>query len=237
MYIMDAAGQQVSSASEHQASRRRRPRNSLSLGEVVDAAIGVVEERGLSALTIRSVAERLGASPMSVYNYVENREALELAMLEQVTSGLPVEVDGVDALARLTTRLRGLHDHLARYRWALQLVTSGDLVPTNSFPFADACIGEFIELGLAPATAIYSYGACWHLVLGELLDRHPGPMRKVDGRTQREQALRSMDSEEYPNYVQVLDVLDPSDAPPPCQFDRTLDILLPGLIAAGRRSG
>jgi AcrR family transcriptional regulator len=237
MYNMESARQQGFSAREPEAPRRRRPRNSLSLGEVVDAAIGVVEERGLSALTIRSVAERLGASPMSVYNYVENREALELAMLEQATSGLPVEVEGTDPLARLTTRLRGLHDHLARYRWALQLVTSGDLVPTNSFRFADACIGEFIALGLAPATAIYSYGACWHLVLGELLDRHPGPTRKVDGRTQREQALRSMNSEEYPNYVRVLGVLDPSDAPPPCHFDRTLDILLHGLLAAGRESG
>ena len=237
MYIMEPPRQQGSSARDPEASRRRRPRNSLSLSEVVGAAIGVVEERGLSALTIRSVAERLGASPMSVYNYIENREALELAMLEEVTAGLPVDVDGADALARLTMRLRGLHDHLARYRWALQLVTSGDLVPTNSFRFADACIGEFIELGLAPATAIYSYGACWHLVLGELLDRHPGPPRIVDGRTQRERALRSMDSEEYPNYVQVLGVLDPSDAPPPCQFDRTLDILLHGLVAAGRPPG
>ena len=236
MYIMRPAGQQRSSRSEAPPSRSRRPRNSLSLDEIVSAAIDIVTEHGLPALTIRSVANRLGASPMSVYNYIENRQALELAMLEAVTAGLPVEVEGTDARARLTTRMRGLHDHLADYRWALQLVTSGDLVPTNSFPFANACIGELIELGLTPADAIYSYGACWHLVLGELLDRHPGPTRKLDGRTQRENALREMDPDDFPHYVQVIDVLDPSEGPPPCQFSRTLDILLRGLIAEGRAS-
>lgn len=233
MYAMELPRQSAASPRAG-AVRPRRPRNSLSLREIVDAAIDIVENGGLSALTIRSVAARLRASPMSVYNYVENRQALEVAMLEHATSELPVDVDGPDALARLTHRLRGLHDHLARYRWALQLVTSGDLVPTNSFRFADACIGEFIELGLAPATAIYSYGACWHLVLGELLDRHPGPVRRIDGYTQRERALGGMNPEEYPNYVQVLNVLDPTDAPPPCQFDRTLRILLDGLLAEGR---
>ena len=234
MYIMKATGQQPFSRSRPATSRSRRARNSLSLDEIVRAAIEIVTEHGLPALTIRSVATRLAAAPMSVYNYVENRQALELAMLEAVTAGLPVEVEETDALARLTARMRGLHDHLADYRWALQLVTSGDLVPTNSFPFANACIGDFIELGLTPADAIYSYGVCWHLVLGELLDRHPGPTRKLDGRTQRESALREMDPDDHPHYVQVIDVLDPSEGPPPCQISRTLDILLHGLIADGR---
>lgn len=206
-----------------------RSHKGLSRDAVVQAALDVVEERGLDALTIRAVATRLGSSPMSVYNHAADREDLLVGMLEAATADLPHEADDLEPLDRLRRRYRGVHDHLARKTWVLHVLVRGDLVATNTFVLADACIGDFLALGLAPADAIYAHGVCWHLMLGELLDRHPEPPKRTP--TQRELALRTMDVAAYPNYAHVISVLDPTDAPPACQFVRSLDVLLAGIVS------
>jgi AcrR family transcriptional regulator len=205
-----------------------RSHKGLTRESVVRAAVKVVEEGGLQALTMRAVAKRLGSSPMSVYNHATDRDDLLVGMLEAAIDGIPFRIDEPDALARLTARYLATHDHLASRAWALQVLIRGDLIATNSFGVANACIGDLLELGLAPADAIYAHGVAWHLMLGELLDRHPAPPKSTP--TQRELALRGMDVTQYPNYAHVLSVLDPTDAPPPCQFERTIALALPGVV-------
>jgi AcrR family transcriptional regulator len=48
------------------------PRVGLTQGRVVDAALALVDERGLAALTIAAVAERCGVAPPSLYKHVSN---------------------------------------------------------------------------------------------------------------------------------------------------------------------
>jgi AcrR family transcriptional regulator len=48
----------------------------LDADEIVAAAIGILQERGLDALSMRNVAERLGVSPMPLYTRVGNKAAL-----------------------------------------------------------------------------------------------------------------------------------------------------------------
>lgn len=43
---------------------------------IIDAAVEIVTDQGLEALSIRSVAAHLGLSPMSVYRYVESKNDL-----------------------------------------------------------------------------------------------------------------------------------------------------------------
>jgi AcrR family transcriptional regulator len=206
-----------------------RSHKGLSRSSVVRAALDLVADGGLDRLTIRAVATRLGVSPMAVYNHATDRDDLLVGMLEAATADLPYAADDPDPVDRLRRRYLGVHDHLVRQGWVLQVLMRGDLVATNSFSLADACIGDLLELGLAPADAIYAHGLCWHLMLGEMLDRHPPPPKHTP--TQRELALRSMDVTAYPHYAHVISVLDPTDAPPPCQFPRSLDVLLTGIVA------
>ena len=205
-----------------------RSHKGLTRGAVVLAAIEIVEADGLDALTVRAVAKRLGSSPMSVYNHAEDRDDLLVGMLEAGLADLPIAARGGLPADRLTQRYTGLHDYLAARTWIPRVLISGTLVATASFAFADACIGDFLEAGLAPADAIYAHGVIWHLLLGEILDRHPDAPPATP--TQRERALRAMDVTAYPNYAHVLSVLDPTDAPPPCQFPRSLALTLDGVL-------
>src|SRR5256885_3000732 len=45
--------------------------------EIAAAALEIVDEAGLSALSMRSLAAALGTGPMTVYNYVADKAGLE----------------------------------------------------------------------------------------------------------------------------------------------------------------
>lgn len=85
----------------------RGPKPVLSVEEVVRAAIGVADTVGLSALSMRRVAEGLGISTMSLYTYVPGKAELVDVMLDAVmgeTVGSDVAGDGwrgrLEAVAR-----------------------------------------------------------------------------------------------------------------------------------------
>jgi len=56
--------------------RRKGPARSVSVEQVVDAALDLADESGLTAVTMRAVAERVGVSAMSVYTYVPGKPEL-----------------------------------------------------------------------------------------------------------------------------------------------------------------
>ncbi|MEU7115175.1 TetR/AcrR family transcriptional regulator C-terminal domain-containing protein [Streptomyces sp. NPDC046182] len=68
---------------------RRGPRQGLSVDAVVDAAIGLADEGGLDALTMRAVAQRLGVTPMTLYTYVPGKAELLDLMLDLVFQRMP----------------------------------------------------------------------------------------------------------------------------------------------------
>ncbi len=56
-------------------TRRKRSRP-LTRDEILDAALRIVDEEGLEALTMRKLGAALGVDPMMLYRHVPNKEAL-----------------------------------------------------------------------------------------------------------------------------------------------------------------
>ena len=57
-------------------ARRKGPARSVTVAQIVDAALSLVDADGLTALTMRAVADRVGVSTMSVYTYVPGKPEL-----------------------------------------------------------------------------------------------------------------------------------------------------------------
>jgi len=91
---------------------RRGPKPSRSVDEVIQAAIGLADSEGLSALSMRRVAEALGLSPMSLYTYVPSKAELVDLMLDRVSAEIE---DPGPALEGWRAKL----ENLARQRWAM----------------------------------------------------------------------------------------------------------------------
>src|SRR5215207_6107774 len=61
---------------------RRGPKPSLSVEQIVSAAVEVADDEGLAALSMQRVAERLGFTTMSLYRYVPGKGELIDLMLD-----------------------------------------------------------------------------------------------------------------------------------------------------------
>jgi AcrR family transcriptional regulator len=64
--------------------RMRRPKGATTREAVIDAALRVVDQVGVSALTIRAVASAAGTPPMSLYSHFANKEELLDLMYQAV---------------------------------------------------------------------------------------------------------------------------------------------------------
>src|SRR5262249_61549462 len=70
-----------------QARTRTRPRP-LDRDVVLHAAVELVERDGLEALRMRRLGAALGIEAMSLYHYVENKDALLDGIVETVVAGM-----------------------------------------------------------------------------------------------------------------------------------------------------
>ena len=64
----------------------------LDADEIVAAAIVILRERGLDAVSMRNVADRLGVSPMPLYTRVGNKAALIDAVADHLLLASALEL-------------------------------------------------------------------------------------------------------------------------------------------------
>ncbi len=99
------------------------PRAGLSTAAVVDAALEIVDEQGLDALTLTAVAGRTGVAAPSLYKHVgslaELRALVGVRVLEELAERFTAAVvgrSGDDAVATLLRTYRGyVQERPARY--------------------------------------------------------------------------------------------------------------------------
>lgn len=174
----------------------RDGRPELSVSAIAAAGRRVVERDGLDALSMRNVAAELDTAATSLYRHVADRDALLLAILEDIAAGLPVGVPGRTPRKRLRNRLVAAHDYMADHVWVLHILIRGELIAENAFGFSNACLQDFLDAGLTVRTASAAFRACWHLIIGELLDEHP--LAAPRDPSQRSLAMARIDSAAYP---------------------------------------
>ena len=104
----------------------RGPRPALTVPRIVEAAVALADAEGLAALSMRRVAERLGAGAMSLYRYVPGKGELVDVMLDTVLGAMPREP--WPAAATWRQRLeRVARDNLElalRHPWTLQVAAT-----------------------------------------------------------------------------------------------------------------
>nr|WP_204745571.1 TetR/AcrR family transcriptional regulator C-terminal domain-containing protein [Glycomyces paridis] len=89
---------------------------------VLRAAVGVADEGGVGALTMRGLAESLGVEAMSLYHHVANKEAVLDGLVEVVMAEIEAAVAGLDGSggwkAAMRRRVLAAREVLLRHPWA-----------------------------------------------------------------------------------------------------------------------
>lgn len=93
--------------------------------EVLDAALALLDEVGLDALTTRRLAERLGVQPGALYRHFPSKAALLDAMVEQVAaSGVSGAEPGGDWAGRIRWMASGVREAMLSRRDGARLLTT-----------------------------------------------------------------------------------------------------------------
>jgi AcrR family transcriptional regulator len=93
----------------------------LGRADVLDAAITIADEHGLEAVTLRSVAGRLGVTPMALYRHVESKDDLLDGMADELYAGLALPDAGGDWWDGLAAAARSTRRALLAHPWAVPL--------------------------------------------------------------------------------------------------------------------
>ncbi len=124
----------------------RRP---LHRDRVVAEAMALADEPGLTALSMRALAGRLGVEAMSLYHHVAGKEALLDAMVDAVFAELHLPVIDADWRAELRARSVSGRAALLRHRWAVGLMDSRRTPGAESLRHHDAVLGCLLTSGFS----------------------------------------------------------------------------------------
>jgi AcrR family transcriptional regulator len=162
----------------------KRSQFELGPDEIIETAIDILREQGLDAVSMRSVASRLGVSPVPLYSRVGNKEALLDAMADHLLADLapPSSHDEAwtDYAARWARELRS----------RLRLTRDSRLIlgpPRHAYveasrPLVDAMRGE----GLAADAAVQGCRLLmWATVGFVAMEAGAAPPPRGTGRTRR----------------------------------------------------
>jgi AcrR family transcriptional regulator len=132
-----------------QRPEQTEARAPLSKERVLRAAVALAARDGIESLTMRKLADELGAGAMSLYHYVPNKEALLDGMVDIVFGELepaPTDVDWKTAMRRRAISMR---EALNRHRWAVGLMESRATPGPASFRHHNATLGCLREGGFS----------------------------------------------------------------------------------------
>ena len=96
----------------------------LSKARVVAEAIQLADHDGIDALSMRRLADALGAGAMSLYHYVANKEDLLDAMIDLVFDEIELPADDTDWQSAIRRRGLSARRVLTRHPWAIGLMES-----------------------------------------------------------------------------------------------------------------
>lgn len=198
---------------------------SLSLERIVATAVELLDTEGIDGLTMRRLADRLGAGAMSLYWHVDNKErvfdlALDSVLAYRERRRGPAEPDWRGDVVHMLEDWRA---GMLRHPWAAALLPRRALGP-NILMRLELLSGTLSRAGVADADLNAAIWSLWNYVMGATVTRTSfGPT--AEDRAAAQQRLAGL-GERYPT-IGRSDLLLDSDWDG--TFRRGLDFLLDGL--------
>ena len=210
----------------------------LSADRVLDGAMVLADEIGIDALTIRRLADALGAKPMSIYHHVPSKEAILDGMVDRVFAEIerpPADLGWRDAIRCRCLSARAV---LARHPWAAPLMESRTNPGPETLGHHDAVVECLLRGGLPMVLVAHAYALLDSYVYGFALQEANLPETGGDG---MHELVESMSAHlgPYPHLrrMTVEHILVPGyDFK--AEFEYGLDLILDGLVReAGEMPG
>lgn len=187
------------------ANPRAKPRAALTRERVLRAALRQADEGGLERLTIRNLADVLGAAPMALYRHVANKDDLVDGLVDLVFGEVDLPPSGTNWKTAMRQRAQSLRDVLSRHRWAIGLMESRRNPGPANLRHHDSVIGNLRHAGFSMAMAAHAYSVLDAYIYGFALTKMNLPFETSDDIAEvAHDMLEPFPVNEYPNLVAFL---------------------------------
>jgi len=116
--------------------------------EILDAALAIADKSGLDGVSMRTVAEHVGVTPMALYRHFNNKLALLDGMVERLVTSLPLERATGTWDERLTTLANAYRGLAQRHPWSAQLLFSRPSVTPDAVRVTEFIYAALREAGV-----------------------------------------------------------------------------------------
>ncbi|OHU30969.1 hypothetical protein BKG76_04515 [Mycobacteroides franklinii] len=197
--------------------------------EIAIAALELVDTRGLSALSMRSLATALGTGPMTLYNYVEGKEGLEELVVAAVMATVPARRPSADWRADVDRIARDIWTAVRKHPAAISLVLTRRMSAPVGFAVIDALIAALARGGLDGESRLAAFRA----VLGFALGSAQAGLGEDASRAAT--LIGAVADDNYPNVAALAGVAQ--EIGPAREFDLGIAMLIDGITLRAKPKG
>lgn len=128
-----------------EAAPARGPRPSLRRRDVVMAGVAIADSEGLAGVTMSAVAQRLGLTPMALYRYVPNKDAL-IDLMADAVMRRPPKLAGRRWRADISAWAYANLAMILRHPWLSEIVRTRVSIGPNWTRWLDSGLGALAPL-------------------------------------------------------------------------------------------
>ena len=204
----------------------------LSIEQICQAALRIVDEGGLQELTMRRLADELGTGPASLYRHVPSRDDLLVEVADLVLGELGAPDPALhwrDAVEQLAHALRRL---LVGHRGLVVISSHAPLLGPNAMRIREFFWSVMDRDGCDPAFAVQTYAAVMHFVVCSAIfsagvSKRGEPAWSREASSGLNELLDLLPARRYPTVLKFSDYADKPD--PEYDFRFGFRALLDGL--------
>lgn len=179
-------------------------RKSLSYERVITRAVGLADEIGVDAMTIRKLATALNVKPMTIYHHVANKEAIIDGMVDRVFSEIELPSFDIDWKSAIRQRSASARAVLAKHPWAVPLMDSRRTPGNATLSQHNAVIGCLRKGGLSVAMTAHAYALLDAFIFGFAIQEASLPATSGPEMEELAEAIfEDMPTEEYPHLMEL----------------------------------
>jgi AcrR family transcriptional regulator len=214
---------------QKQKGKDRPSQIPLSRDRIVEAAVGLADAGGFDSFSMRNLADKLDAAPMSLYRHVTNKEDLLDGMVDIVFGEMyPPAIKG-DWKAELRERGISARAALQRHPWAVGLMETRVHPGVASAVHHNATMGCLREAGFPFREAVHAYNLLDCYTYGFALQELTIPFETPEESAEMAATTVGERGVEYPYLAEVVVELGKKGYDYTEEFEFGLDFILDGL--------
>ena len=206
--------------------------------QLQSVALRLVDSQGLAGLSMRSLAAALETGPMTLYNYVSQREELDVlvvdAVLAEVSWPAPDQGPWEDALRGIALALwKAVNAHPN----AVPLLLTRRSRSPAMLTVAEALLTALARSGRQGMPLLVAFRAVTALIMGAAQADLAGPLNLQAGESAQDTIarFRALPVERFPHLIDIAGAASANSAQ--AEFQAGLDLLIDGLTKARPAGG